>query len=104
MSHSVVSPIVVPELTSNAAGTANRPIDVLGDVPAQVTVVAGRAEMTLRQMRDLDVGDIVTLDRSPDATVDIYVNGRHIARGDIIVLEEHIATRVSELDPDPRAT
>ncbi len=104
MTHSVVSPIVVPELTDTSSGMAQRSVEVLGAVPAQVTVVAGRAEMTLRQMRDLDVGDIVTLDRSPDATVDIYVNGCHIARGDIIVLDEHIATRVSELDPDPRAT
>lgn len=100
MSQSVVSPIVVPELTDSPVGAGTRPIDMLGSVPALVTVVAGRTEMSLREMRDLDVGDVVRLDRSPDATVDIYVNGTHIGRGDIIVLEDHIATRVSELDED----
>ena len=98
MSHSVVSPIVVPELVAGSGTGSSRPIEVLGEVKTLVTVVAGRAEMTLRTMRHLDVGDIVPLDRSPDAMVDIYVNGIHIAQGDIIVLDEHIATRVSQLD------
>jgi flagellar motor switch protein FliN/FliY len=101
MSQAIVTPIVVPELTESRPGGTVRPINILGSVPATVTVVAGRAEMTLREMQAIGVGDVIGLDRSPDATVDIYVNGTHIARGDIIVLDETIATRVSELDPQP---
>lgn len=101
MSQSVVSPIAVPELVDTSQHMSSRPIRTLGDVPAQITVIAGRAEMSLSDVRNIDVGDIVRLDRSPDATVDICVNGVHIARGDIIVLDEAIATRISELAPNP---
>lgn len=77
---------------------------MLAEVPALVTVVAGRAEMTLRRLEQLSPGDIIELDRSPDATVDIFVNGTHVARGDVIVMDDSIATRVSEIDPklEPR--
>ena len=101
MSKQVVSPIVVPEFAPQAASRGNRNIEVLADVPALITVVAGRTEMTLRQLKELSEGDIITLDRSPDATVDIFVNGTHIARGDVIVLDDSIATRVSDMDPRP---
>lgn len=101
MSQPVVSPIVVPELVDTSQPNTQRRIQTLGDVPAEVTVIAGRAQMSLAEVRDIDVGDIVPLDRSPDATVDVCVNGIHIARGDIIVLDETIATRISELDANP---
>jgi flagellar motor switch protein FliN len=103
MSQSVVSRIVMPELVDTSQAPASRPIDVLGQVPAQVVVIAGRAEMSLAELRDLDVGDVLSLDRGPDATVDVCVNGVHIARGDMIVLDEMIATRISELDPKPES-
>jgi len=93
-----VAPIVLPELVPGPAGADPKPVEILGDVPADVTVIAGRTQMTLAAVRDLREGDILPLDRSPDATVDIYVNGTHIARGDVIVLDDSIATRVSELD------
>lgn len=101
MSQSVVSPIVMPELVDTSQAPSGRPIDVLGDVPAQVVVIAGRAKLSLAQLRDIEVGDIVPLDRNPDATVDVCVNGVHIARGDLVVLDEMIAARISELDPHP---
>jgi flagellar motor switch protein FliN len=101
VSKQVVSPIVVPEFAPQAASRGNRSIEVLADVPALITVVAGRTEMTIKQLKELAEGDIITLDRSPDATVDIFVNGTHIARGDVIVLDDSIATRVSDMDPRP---
>lgn len=99
VSRQVVSPIVVPEFAPRAATCGDRSIDVLAEVPALISVVAGRTEMTLHQVRSLTEGDIIPLDRTPDATVDIYVNGTHIGRGDVIVLDDCVATRVSELDP-----
>jgi flagellar motor switch protein FliN/FliY len=96
-----VSPVVVPELAPAGPSGVERPLAVLHDVSTNVTVVAGRTEMSLRQVRALQPGDIIPLDRSPDATVDIYVNDVHIARGDVIVLDDSIATRVSEIDPVP---
>jgi flagellar motor switch protein FliN len=101
VSKQVVSPIVVPEFAPQAASRGNRGIQVLSDVPALISVIAGRTEMSLREVKNLMAGDIIPLDRSPDATVDIYVNGTHVARGDVIVLDDSIATRVSEMDPPP---
>jgi flagellar motor switch protein FliN len=101
VSRQVVSPIVVPEFPPATPSRGERTIDVLAEMPALVTVVAGRTEMTLRQLKQLSPGDIIELDRGPDATVDIFVNGAHIARGDVIVLDDRVATRVSEIDPRP---
>ena len=77
MSQSVVSPIVMPELVDTSQGPANRPIDVLGDVPAQVVVIAGRTQLSFAELRDIEVGDVLALDRSPDATVDVHGRVHH---------------------------
>ncbi|MDH4116627.1 MAG: FliM/FliN family flagellar motor switch protein [Acidimicrobiia bacterium] len=94
----VVSPITLPELTDERSPGEARPIDVLGRVRAEVVVVAGRATMTLAQVKALTTGDLIALDRGIDATVDILVNGMAVATGDVVVLDDHLAARIATLE------
>ncbi len=96
-----VAPVALPELRPTGAG-AQRSIDVLADVEATVSIVAGRARLTLAEAANLRPGSVVALDRGPEATVDILVNDHLAARGDVIVIDDHFAARIAELTPPRR--
>jgi flagellar motor switch/type III secretory pathway protein FliN len=66
-----------------------------------VSVVLGKASMTIAEFEDLQPGDLVRLDRAPDATVDLFVNGVHAAEGDVIVIDDQIAARIGHLHWEP---
>ncbi len=96
-----VAPVALPELRPTGTGSS-RPVDVLADVEATVSIVAGRARLTLAEVAGLRPGSVVPLDRGPEATVDILVNDHPAARGDVIVIDDHFAARVAELTPPRR--
>lgn len=96
-------PVVLPVVLQEFIPTENpeaitRPIRTLADVKLTVSVVAGATKMTLAQAHSLRPGDVIELDRSPDATVDVFINGRHAARGDMIVIDDRIAAKLSEIE------
>ncbi len=62
-----------------------------------VSVVLGNASMTISEFEGLAPGDLVRLDRAPDATVDLFINGVHAAEGDVIVIDEQVAARIGHL-------
>lgn len=66
-----------------------------------VSVVLGKASMTIAEFEDLRPGDLVRLDRAPDATVDLFVNGVHAAEGDVIVIDDQVAARIGHLHLEP---
>jgi flagellar motor switch protein FliN/FliY len=74
-------------------------IDMLMEVPLLVTVELGRSQMTLRHALDLQPGSVVELDRLAGDPVDIYVNERRIARGEVVVVDDKFAVRITELVP-----
>lgn len=67
------------------AGGANR--NVIMDIPVEVQIVLGSAEMPVAELMELQKGSTVSLDRRIGEPVDVVVNGRRIARGEITVLE-----------------
>ncbi len=72
-------------------------IDILLGVPIKVTVELGKAEMLVRDILKLGQGSIVELDREAGSAVDLLVNDRLVARGDIVSIEENFGIRVSEI-------
>ena len=62
-----------------------------------VSVVLGKASMTIAEFESLEPGDLIRLDRAPDATVDLFINGVHAAEGDVIVIDDHVAARIGHL-------
>lgn len=81
--------------TSTPRSPDNMPM--LMDVVLQVTVELGRTRMTLRQVLELQKGSVVELDRLAGDFVDIFVNDRMIARGEVVVVDDKFGVRITEL-------
>jgi flagellar motor switch protein FliN/FliY len=97
-SQPVVMPVALPEFsTKENQGAAVHPLRSIAEVKLAVSVVAGHTTMSLSQVRDLKAGDVIRLDRAPDATVDVYINGTLAAIGDVVVIDDHIAARIGEV-------
>jgi flagellar motor switch protein FliN len=69
----------------------------LYDVPVELAVEIGRTQMTIRETLALGPGSIVTLNRLAGEPVDLLVNGKPIARGEVVVLDEEFGLRVTEV-------
>jgi flagellar motor switch protein FliN len=74
-------------------------IGLLLHVPLHLTVALGSAKMSVAEILKLGTGSIVELDRSVNHPVDLLVNDRPIARGEIVAIEESFGLRITELLP-----
>lgn len=72
-------------------------LHILRDVVMGLSVELGRTRMTVRELLSLTPGTIVQLDRAAGSPVDLLVNGTLIARGEVVVVDEEFAVRVSEI-------
>jgi flagellar motor switch protein FliN/FliY len=78
-------------------GTTSRPMELLHNVEMGVTAELGRTRMTVRDLLALTPGAVVELDRAAGSPVDVLVNGTLIARGEVVVMDEEFAIRISEI-------
>lgn len=85
--------------SNDAAARQLRNLDIMLDVPLDVAVELGRAQMALSELLALEPGSVVELDRLPGEPIDMYVNGRLVARGEIVVVNETLAFRITEILP-----
>jgi flagellar motor switch protein FliN/FliY len=69
----------------------------LTDVTVELTVEVGRTRMSLGETMSLGPGSVVTLERLADKPVDLLVNGRPIARGEVVVIDEQFGLRITEV-------
>jgi flagellar motor switch protein FliN len=72
-------------------------LERLYDVPVELAVEIGRTHMTIRETLALGPGSIVTLNRLAGEPVDLLVNGKPIARGEVVVIDEEFGLRVTEV-------
>jgi len=91
------SPVGLPDFGGGAASGAPRAIGLLSDVTLQVRIELGRTKMLVEDVLKLNADSVVVLDKAAGDPVDIYVNGRRIARGEVLVLNENFCVRVSEI-------
>lgn len=84
---------------SNGAGTEPLPpgMELLFDVPLDVSVELGRVRMLIKDVLELAPGSVVELDRVAGEPVDLMVNGRLIAKGEVVVVEDNFGIRVTEI-------
>ncbi len=92
-----VTPLDPPELPGGAAGRPARDLRLLADVEVSLSVQLGQVRLPLRELLALDVGSVVELDRSAEAPVDVLVNGRLIARGEVVVLDGEFGVRFTAI-------
>ena len=86
-------PLTPPD--SNGAAPAS--IDMLLDVPLRVTVELGRTQMSVRQVLELQNGAVVELDRMAGEAVDVLVNDKLMARGEVVVVDDKFGIRITEI-------
>ncbi|MGH3423217.1 MAG: flagellar motor switch protein FliN, partial [Nocardioidaceae bacterium] len=92
-----VAPRPAPAVEAVAvAPDAYRPgIELLHGVAMEVTVELGRTRMSVRELLALSPGDVLELDRAAGSPADLLVNGRLIARGEVVVVDENFGLRIT---------
>ena len=78
-------------------------IDMLSDVELDVRIELGRTEMMVEDVLQLGAGSVVELDKLAGDPVDVFVNGRRVARGEVLVLNDNFCIRISEVVDDLEA-
>ncbi|MFU0801111.1 MAG: flagellar motor switch phosphatase FliY [Xylanivirga thermophila] len=81
--------------SSSAQDTGN--IDLILDVPLQVSVELGRTKKLIKDILDLNSGSIIELDKMAGEPVDILVNGKLIAKGEVVVIEDSFGVRITDI-------
>jgi flagellar motor switch protein FliN/FliY len=72
-------------------------LDMLLDIPLQVTVELGRTKRSVKEILELSSGSIIELDKLAGEPVDILVNNRLIAQGEVVVIDENFGVRVTDI-------
>ena len=72
-------------------------LDFLLDVPVRLTAELGSCQMTMHELLDLELGSVVQLDKPANANVDVYVNQKLVARGEVVVAEDNFGIRIKEI-------
>ena len=70
------------------------------DVPVNISAVLGRASMSVQQLLQLGSGSILELDRKVGEAIDIYVNNRLVARGEVVIVDERLGVTMTEIIKD----
>jgi len=97
-----------PNLELNELGPDNSPaaearpqnakeLEAVYDIPVQISAVLGRATMQVSQLLKLGRGAVVELDRRVGEAIDIYVNNRLVARGEVVVVDERLGVTMTEI-------
>ena len=75
-------------------------IDLIKDVPLEVTVELGRTTKSIKEILEFAPGTIVELNKIAGEAIDLLVNGRKIAKGEVVVIEESFGVRITEIVKD----
>ena len=78
-------------------------LEAVYDIPVQISAVLGKSTMQVSQLLKLGRGAVVELDRKVGEAIDIYVNNRLIARGEVVVVDEHLGVTMTEIIKGDRA-
>ena len=77
--------------------TQQENIDLIMDVPLEVTVELGRTKKSIKEILEIAPGTIIELDKLAGEPVDVIVNGKLVAKGEVVVIEENFGVRVTDI-------
>jgi flagellar motor switch protein FliN/FliY len=92
-----ISPYALPEFSGTGASQEKAPLELLRDVDLDLRIELGRTKMYLEDVLKLRRGSVVPLDKLAGDPVDIFVSGRLVARGEVLVMNDNFCVRVTEL-------
>lgn len=90
-------PHVFQQFGTAAPGTAHNDLDMIMDIPVQLTVELGRAKMPIKNLLQLAQGSVVELSGLAGEPLDILINGFLIAQGEVVVVDEKLGIRVTDI-------
>ena len=95
-------PVPPPPSEPPAAPRPEAGFDFLGDVDVQVRVELGNAKLNVKDVLKLGSGSVVALDSLVGDPVNVFVNDRLVARGEVLVVRDNFAIRITEVVPPPK--
>jgi flagellar motor switch protein FliN len=91
------APVMFQELQGSAARSSETGLDRVYDLTVPVTVELGRATLSVQEILELAPGAVVELDRAADAPVELFVHGKCVAKGQIVVVDGYYGIRITAL-------
>ncbi|EHM09604.1 flagellar motor switch protein FliN [Thermanaerovibrio velox DSM 12556] len=92
-----VRPAEFAPLGGQEVAVSSSAIDLIADIPVRITVELGRARKTIADILNMSPGSVVELNRMAGEPVDVLVNGKLIARGEVVVIDESFGVRITEI-------
>ena len=79
--------------------TAEKPsnLNLVLDVPVSLTIELGSCQLPMREVLQLNIGSVVQLDKPADAPVELSINGKLIAHGEVVVIEDRFGVKITEV-------
>ncbi len=93
----VVSPAQFQNFDAGSVYQQKENIEIIMDVPLEVTVELGRTSKKIKEILEFSPGTIVELDKLAGEHIDIMVNGKFVAKGEVVVIEENYAVRITDI-------
>lgn len=91
------------EETGQAQGEINKNLDILMDIKLQMTVELGRTELPIKKVLELTRGSIIELEKVAGEPVELYANGKLVAHGEVVVIEDNFGLRITSItEPEDR--
>jgi flagellar motor switch protein FliN len=79
------------------ATAENSNLSLVLDVPVSLTIELGSCQLPMKEVLQLNIGSVVQLDKPADAPVELSVNGKLIARGEVVVVEDRFGVKITEV-------
>ncbi|MDR2935228.1 MAG: flagellar motor switch protein FliN [Candidatus Adiutrix sp.] len=86
-----------PSPSSSSDGSTARPLDFILDIPLEISVELGRTRMVINDLLRLGQGSVVELSKLAGEPQEIFVNGKLVARGEVVVVNEKFGVRVTDI-------
>ena len=94
---SAIQPVAFGQLGPGEAGGDGRNLDLLLDVEIPISVEVGRAQMSLEEVLKLVPGSVIALDKKAEEPVDLRVNGKLVARGEVVLVDDVYGLRITQI-------
>jgi len=91
---------LAPDTPEDAEDKTASDLATVFDVPVNISAVLGRANMSVAQLLKLASGSVLELDRKVGEAIDIYVNNRLVARGEVVVVDDRLGVTMTEIIKD----